>query len=161
MYPIETFSWFAVLIGVLFLLGLTLWVFWKEGSPRVIGLTAIPISAATAWCWFGELDESTAWVIPALTLALFVIGMFKPDERDDRWHLGAMIVALFGKLLCWTAAALWPVLTGQVEVPVWLLAALISVIVIGFACWRSERVRGWGRRSYNWLRREPTAQPAT
>lgn len=148
----------TVFVGSLIFTGIALWVFLKIEQPAVFGLAALPISLATGLVyWHNELPGGVAVATVILTFLLFVAGM-RASERIDQWfHYGAMLVAHAGMLVAWMAAQLWPVLIGQVEVPVWLLLGLILALMFGFAAWRSERVRGWVPRFH----RDPAPEPTT
>ena len=160
MYPIELLPLKATIIGVIALCGLGYWVADKDNSARPFGLTAAPVALVTGWCWFASLPEWTAWVTASAAIALFIIGMLRPEDKDDVWHYGAVLVALAGKLIAYLAVQLWPVLTGQVKVPVWLLFLLILFALLTIASWKSERVRGWGQQIGNRLRKSPAPEPS-
>lgn len=156
-YPLDQLSWVMVLIGVVLLLACTYWVWQKTGLPEVIGLMALVISLPTSWVWFGELPLWTALFVVFTTAALFVIGMTRPEHKDDPWHFGALVVALFGKAVMIGAINLWPVLTGEVPVPLWLLLLLILLAIVSLLGWRSERARNMMRRLGGHLRPSPVA----
>lgn len=151
-YPLDQLSWVAVLIGVIMLLVCTYWVWQKTGLPEVIGLMALVISLPTSWVWFGELPLWTAVAVVIMTALLFIIGMTRPEHKDDLWHFGALVIALFGKAIMIGAISIWPVLTGEVPVPLWLLLLLILLTIVGLLGWRSERARNMMRRFGDHLR---------
>lgn len=161
MYPVDVFPFWATLIGVIALGALGYWVADKDNSARPFGLTALPIAMVSGWCWFASLPEWTAWTTASAAVVLFLIGMVSSEDKDDRWHYGAVLVALVGKLAAYLAVQLWPVLTGQVEVPVWLLFLLILITMLTIASWRSERVRGLGQRFSGRLHKSPAPAPSS
>ena len=161
MYPIDAFPLMATIAGVIVFGILGYWVADKDDSARPFGLTALPIALTSGWCWFASLPEWTAWATVSVALVLFLVGMFSPEDKDDKWHYGAVLVALVGKLVAYLAVQLWPVLTGQVEVPVWMLLALILFAMLTFASWRSERVRGWGQQLSRQLHKSPSPAPSS
>lgn len=132
-YPISMFPYTLTFLGVIATVALALWVANKDQSARPIGLAAlVPIVLVTGWTWFRDLPEMTAWATLVVVLALFIIGMTRDESKDDRWHYGAMAVALFGKLLCWFLPWLLSVIMNDyaIEGPV-LLFLLIAVALIG------------------------------
>lgn len=161
MYPIDVFSLWSTIVGVIVFGALGYWVADRDNSARPFGLTALPIALVSGWCWFTSLPEWTAWATASAAVVLFIIGMFSPEDKDDKWHYGAVVVAVFGKLIAFVAVQLWPVLTGQVEVPVWALLLLILFAMLTIASWRSERVRGWSQQLGNRLHKSPTPAPSS
>lgn len=148
----------VVFVGSLIFSMIALWVFLKIEQPAIIGLAALPIGLATGLIYWRE--GLPAWVSVCTVIlvgTLFVTGMFVSERIDQWFHYGAMLVAHTGKLVAWMTVQLWPVLLGQVEVPVWLLTGLILALVFTIVIWRSERVRGWVPR----FQRDSVPEPTT
>jgi hypothetical protein len=139
-YPLGL-DWWAVGLIALAFTGVGVWAYLKDGVPHSLGNMALPVAFVTAFGWFTDLPESSAWIVASVTAALWFVGMLMPSERDDPWHFGALAVAWLGKLVASTLPWVWAVLTGQVTVPLVVLLALVLAAVIGIAGWRSERVR--------------------
>lgn len=155
MYPIDVFPLEATIVGVAVLSLLGFWVAHEDDSARPLGLVSLPIVAVTGWCWFDSMPEWTAWVIAIATALVFIYGMLSDESKDDRWHYGALFLALFGKLLIWTVPLIWDVLTGEVEVKLqgWMILILVLGIAIGVALGFSDRFRN---RLRGWL---PSSRP--
>jgi len=141
MYPITFIPLWASIVGVIAAVMLSYWVADEDNSARPLGLGAVFISLVTATCWVTSLPAWTAVVVILTTLALFLVGMLASDRIDDWFHYGAMLVALFGKLVAGLLPLLWGVLTGEVTIPVIVLVLLVLFAVVGFLGWRSERFR--------------------
>lgn len=141
MYPITFIPVWASIVGVIVAVGLSYWVANEDNSPRPMGLGAVFISLVTATCWIPSLPAWTAIVVIIATLGLFIAGMLVPDTVDDWLHNGAMLIALFGKLVAGLLPLIWGVLTGQVTIPVFVLLGLVLLAIVGFIGWRSERLR--------------------
>lgn len=156
MYPITFYPLWETIIAVIVLGALGYWVADKDNSARPLGLMALPIAMVTGWTWFTSQPAWTAVVVASVTTLLFLVGMTRDENKDDHWHYGAVAVALFGKLVTWFLPWLWLVLSGQVNVPVWILALLILITLFSIATWRSERARSWGNQLGQRVRKEPT-----
>lgn len=102
----------------------------KDGSARAIGLVA-PAVAICAAMWFlnAGIDIVGPIVVAVVALVLFLIGLNRPDDRDDVWHYLALVVALLGELVVWLLVALG---TQSVTVPV-LPIVIVSAILVGAA----------------------------
>ena len=134
-YPISTFPYALTIVGVGVTVALGLWVAHKDQSARPIGLVAfMPIVFVTGWTWFRVLPEWTAWLSAVAVAVLFIVGMTKHEDKDDKWHYGALVVALFGKLVFWFLPWLWSLVTNDFTIkgPVFLLIlALVGLVAIG------------------------------
>jgi hypothetical protein len=99
----------------------------KDGSARAIGLVA-PAVAVCAITWFLNTGIDVAGlIVSVVALVLFLIGLNRPDDRDDIWHYLALVVALLGELVVWLLVVLG---TQSVTVPV-LLIVIVSAILVG------------------------------
>lgn len=156
IYPISMFPYTLTIVGVIVTTALALWVAKKDQSARPVGLAAlVPIVLVTGWTWFRSLPEWTAWLTLVVVLVLFIIGMTRDETNDDRWHYGALFVALFGKLVFWFLPWLWSVITDDFTIKgpvILLILALIGLIAIGV--WIGHRM--WSHHSQT----EPEAATA-
>ena len=166
MYPIELLPVWQTVVGVVVFGVMTYWVAMLDKSARVFGLASLAIVLISGWCWFSSLPEWTAWLTLTAVIGLFLIGMNRSEDKDDKWHFGALAVALFSKLAMWTVPFIWDVLTGKVDVKFqlqgWMILVLLVGVAIGVTLGFSERFRS---RVQRWIRRgripEPSTQPAT
>lgn len=133
----------------------------KVANPVIFGFTACAVSMITPLAWWPLTLTWWSVAIPIITVTLFLIGLSRPDTKDDPWYYGAAATALLGKAIIVYIPDLWKVLTGQVTVPLVVPLALGILAVLGIAGWRSEKVRNgldhWGGR----LRRKSTTPPAS
>lgn len=139
-YPLGVDWWVIALAALIFTIA-GAWAYKNDGLPHSLGQAALPVVLLTAFGWFTDMPEYSAWIIAGLTAALWFVGMLMPSERDDAWHFGALLVAWLGKLVASALPWVWAVLTGQVTVPLVVLLVLAILAVVGIAGWRSERVR--------------------
>ncbi len=160
----ELLEWPKVLAAVILLLGVAVAMYGKERSPLSLGGMAIPIAMFTGvGFWREQLDDWTVFVPLAGALALFIIGLTRSKDKDAWWHFGAMVTALFGKLLILAVVTvgpmIWAFLKGDVEIKFygWMFTLLIG-IAFGVAIARSQRVKGWIAKIRN---RNAEETPAT
>jgi hypothetical protein len=130
-YPLMV-EWWVILLLVIALLAYGGLAYRKHGQPDSFGLVALPIVALTAFGWFGGIPLFWVGVVIITVFVMVMIGLIVPDSKDDKWHYGALFVALFGKLIPWVFVWLISVVTVEhsVKMPVQLLIFLLVVAVI-------------------------------
>lgn len=128
MYPLDIPVWVSV-PAVLFFLASAVWTSYKDGFSSV-GQAGIVVAGITSLTWFTELPAWTAWVIIALTISLFVVGMLAKDDKDEVWHIAAMAVGLLTKAVC--AFSLWflGIMDGSIELPKWTLFWTVTLVLL-------------------------------
>lgn len=156
-YPINFLPATASITIVLVLTLAAYWVATKDQSPRPLGLIAFPVVGISGWTWFTHLPEWTAWVTFILVTALFVIGMFRDEAHDNKWHYGALAVALFGKMVMGFAPVLTDVLNGEVTVNGWTIAFILGFLVAVILIVTTQL----GRRLLNRADPAPSHAPTT
>lgn len=140
MYPVNV-PWWLSLIWVIIAIVAAFWVAKKDQSARPIGLlAAAAISFITAWTWFTWLSVLWAVLVVLVTAALFLVGMFVSDDKDNLWHYLALTTALLGKVIIAGFAAAW-----DKQVPL-LVALVLALLVVGLVAavirlTRSPRVK--------------------
>jgi hypothetical protein len=108
----------------------------KDGSARAIGLVA-PAVAVCAITWFLNTGIDVAGlIVSVVALVLFLIGLNRPDDRDDIWHYLALAVALLGELVIWLLVVLG---TQSVTVPVLLIVIVGAILVVATLVWLLRR----------------------
>lgn len=148
MYPLDTLWWLS-LVWVIVIIAAAFWVAKKDQSARPIGLVAAgAISFISGWTWFTELSVWWAVLVVLLTTALFVVGMLMPDTKDNLWHYGALVVALFGKTLVAAVVATWGMNVPLLVVLV-LTAVIITLVVVLVRLLRSPRVKQAMAKSFD------------
>lgn len=132
MYPIDMPWWLSV-FAVVALVAMAAWVLYKDASPRPLGLMGVVIAGLTSATWFTHLPLWTVFAVIVTAVVLFAIGMLRPEGEDDYWHYAAMAMGILGKALCAFVPWLVEALSGNIEVPLWLIVTLGIATIAGFA----------------------------
>lgn len=146
MYSIEMPWWLSV-FAVVALVAMAAWVFYKDSSPRPLGLMGVVIAGLTSATWFTHLPLWTVFAVVVTAVTLFAVGMFRPEGRDDYWHYAALTVGVLGKALCAFLPWLVEELSGNIEVPKWLIVTLGIATVAAFAYLAFRARKGLWRKS--------------
>lgn len=128
-----------------------------------VGLAALAVLPYSYVFWRETLVVPiwTAVVTFVVVAAMFIVGMRVNRNKDDLWHIGALLVSLF--LMPLLAAAdgvggwLMGILSGETTLPNWVWFTLLLIVLI-FA------VLPFGRRklqAHQAQRRQNQSQPAT
>lgn len=120
--------WMLCTLVVIYLVIMAFVVGHKDGSARAIGLVA-PVVAICALSWYPDAGLNWAGLVATgIALVLFLIGLNRPNDRDDVWHYLALAVALLGEFVVWLL-----VVIGNQSVTVPLFAIIIAIMVIAAA----------------------------
>lgn len=128
--------WMLCTLVVIYLVVLAFVVGHKDSSARAIGLVA-PVVAICTMSWYPNAGLDWAGLVATgIALVLFLVGLNRPNDRDDAWHYLALVVALLGEFVVWLL-----VVIGNQSVTVPLFAIIIAIVVIAAATWLFRRNR--------------------
>lgn len=140
MYPIDAPLWGSILAVIAFV-AIAAWTSYKDGFSSV-GQAGIVIAFITCLTWFTGLPEWTAWTVISITLGLFVAGMLAKGDNDMPWHIAAIGVGLFGKMICAFFPWFLVWMDGNIELNKWAIFWSVGLLALlgGFAIIAGRRL---------------------
>jgi len=147
--------WWADLLVVLTMLIVTLPAAIKLKSSVPYGSIAILIALYLGVMTFTSMSPLWTIFLALMVATLYAIGLKKDDNNDDKWHFGALLLALVGKAILAAGPVAWNAVNGT-QVPIWTWLLVGGVVALFFMS-RSRRVKKKMSDTFSKTNKEPAS----
>lgn len=94
------------------------------------GLTGIGLSGWLGLTSFTELPDWMTVAVILMAITLYLVGIYRQGVHERMWHLAALMVGLGGKAFCAFFPWFIEFMSGNVEIPMWVIFSPIPLVVI-------------------------------